>query len=279
MSLSLQELKNRQKREADWIVKGLLKRGNTAFMIGPPKKAAKSWLLLDAAWSLSEGKPLWGVKRPDGSAVLVPPRAMRVVYFSQEDTDDDIHDRVLAHFNGGREPNDRLWIVPKNLKLTLDEGSGRELIQRELDEVREKSGGAIDLVIFDPMRRLHHGDENDSQVMVRIWEVLDRIHRRYACSTWFSHHTVKPPADKTYFDPSDPFVARGSGDIYGGGDAFMTIVPNKGTETTRKLVMHFESKRGRGILPAMLKVDFETGRTEWLGNGWKPKEQEEDTNI
>lgn len=279
MSLSLQALKDRQIVDADWIIKGLLKRGNTAFTIGQPKKAAKSWLLLDAAWSLAEGEPLWGIKRKDGAYALTTPRPMRCVYFAQEDTDDDIHDRVLAHFRAGRDVNDRLWIVPKNLRMALDSDGGRGLIQAELDEVREKAGGPIDLVIFDPMRRMHHGDENDSTTMGRIWEVLDRIHRRYACATWFSHHTVKPPQDKTYYDPSDPYVARGSGDIYGGGDAFMTIVPGKGTETTRTLTMHFESKRGRGLMPAVLKVDFETGRAAWLGNGWKPKEQEEDTNI
>src|SRR5262249_39309281 len=151
------------------------------------------------------------------------------------------------------------------------------LLQEELDKVRE-TAGRIDLVMLDPFRRMHHGDENDSMVIAQIWGVLDNMHKRYGCATMISHHTVKPPQDRTYYDPSDPFVARGSGDIYGGGDAFITIVPKKleHEPPSRRLVMHFESKRGRPLPPAVLKVHMDTGAVEYLEEGWEKKEKNEE---
>lgn len=278
MALSLEQLRTRERPAADWIVPGLIKRGNTGFMIGPPKKGCKSWLELDLAWSLSEGEPVWGIKRSSGDYLFVPPRAMRVVMFAQEDTEDDVQDRAMAHFGQGRAANDRLWIIPKNWEIGFHE-SGRRLIQQELDNVKN-SAGPIDLVIFDPFRRLYKGDENDSEAIAKVWEVLDRIHKRYGCATMFTHHIRKPPQDRTYYDPTDPFTARGSGDIYGGGDSFVMVVPRKlsknaaGEQTGRMVELHFESKRGKPIPPAVVKVSFETGATEFMGRARERDEEQ-----
>jgi hypothetical protein len=290
MAKSLVDFKGRVRPEPDWVVPGLLKRGNTLFIIGPPKKACKSWLMLDMAWDLSEGHPVWGIKTPDsvkpdgekveGRYLFQPSRAMRTVYLAQEDTEDDVHDRVMAHFSSGRAENDRLWVIPKDLKITLDSEAGKRKLEQELDGVAEQAG-KIDLVMFDPFRRMHHGDENDSMVIAKIWSVLDNMHKRYGCSTMISHHTIKPPADKSMYDPTDPFVARGSGDIYGGGDAFITVVPKKLTNEppSRKVAIHFESKRGRPLPPAMLKVHFGTGAVEYLGQAWERQQNEEDSET
>lgn len=273
MAKSLQEMKERERVAADWVIQGFLKRGNTGIMMGQPKKACKSWMLLDMCWSLSEGSPIWGIKRPDGTPVF-PTQPMRSVFFTQEDTEDDIHDRILAHVNSGRGVNDRLWVEPKNLQIAFDTPEGRKLIQTKLDEVRERAG-AIDLVVFDPMRRMHRGDENDSKTIVEMWAVLDRIHQRYGCATMISHHIRKPPSDKTGWDPTDPFVGRGSGDIYGGGDAFINVVPGRGTESSRTVGLYFESKRGKQLPPSQLKVNFETGRVEFLGSGPEQRQERE----
>lgn len=279
MAKSLAELKERERAKPDWIIQGLLKRGNTAIMLGQPKKAAKSWLTLAMCWDLSEGAPIWGIKTAAGEPVF-PTTPMRSVYFTQEDTEDDIHDRVLNNLGmgdvkwEGRTPNDRLWIEPKNLQMVFDTPEGRRLIQEKLDEV-ERRAGEIDLVVFDPMRRMHHGDENDSKTIVAMWGVLDRIHQRYGCATMLTHHIVKPPSDKRVpWDPTDPFVGRGSGDIYGGGDAFMNVVPGKGGEDSRVVGVYYESKRGKQLPPSQLKVTFTTGQVQYLGAGVDRQEQE-----
>jgi RecA-family ATPase len=224
------------------------------FIMGAPKKACKSWLMLALAWDLSEGKSVWGLP------ALTSPTPLRTVYFTQEDTEDDIDLRIKAHLSAKREPNDRVWIVPKNLSIKLDTNEGRRIVERELDHVAE-AAGKIDLVMFDPMRRIHNGNENDSDTIGRIWDVVDKIHRRYGCGVIISHHITKPPHDKKGYDPTDPFNGRGSGDIYGGGDAFVVVVPGSMNKerTERRVSVYFESKRAQEMEPAMLKVDFKTG--------------------
>lgn len=262
MAMSLQELVSLEERPLDWIVPGWLTRGNTGFMFGQPKKACKSWLMLAAAWDLAEGKAVWGIPG------FAPGRPMRTVYFTQEDTEENIKERVMAHVGAGRDAaNERLWIVPKDLNIKLDTSAGRSLVQREIDGVVDKAG-AVDLVMFDPMRRIHNGNENDSETIAEIWDVIDRVHKRYNCATLISHHTVKPPhgKDAEGFDPTDPYTGRGSGDIYGGGDAFAVVLPGKmaSDRMTREVTVHLESKRGQQLEPAFLRVNFGSGRVTKL---------------
>jgi RecA-family ATPase len=264
MALSLLDFQGRVAAPADWIIPNFLTRHNTGFVMGPPKKACKSWLLLAAAWDLAEGTAVWGIER------LKPVRPMRTVYFTQEDSEDNIDARVKAHLGAGRRPSDGVWVVPKNLNLKLDTAEGRRRIQEEIDTVRE-AAGAVDLVMFDPMRRIHNGNENDSETIAEMWDVIDRIHNRYDCATLISHHTVKPPRgdQREGYDPTDPYTGRGSGDIYGGGDAFVVVVPGAmaGDRMSRRVGAYFESKREQQMAPAMLNVEFGTGRVKHLGKG------------
>jgi len=267
MALSVAELAQKTFPLENWIIPGLLTRQNTAFLMGPPKSAAKSWLLLDAAFSLSIGEAIWGISGTK------PPREMRTVYFTQEDTERDAQSRIGAHLNGGgRKPNDRLWIVPKDLNYQLDTSTGVRGIAAELEDVHARAG-EIDLIIFDPMRRILTGDENSSQTIAQIWSVIDKLHHYYDCAIVISHHIVKPPRDRNGYDPADPYQGRGSGDIYGGGDAFVMVVPGVGDEFSRKVELHFESKRAKQMPPASVKVDFHSGRVSYLGVG-RPRNYE-----
>lgn len=259
----------RQRPSADWIIPGWLKRQNTGFLIGQPKEALKSWLLLNLAWDLADGLPLWGVVHTKLGPLFTPPRPMRVVYFTQEDSDDDIQDRIETMVNNGRRivtPN--LFVTTKNLSLLLSSASGLNSIQAELDSVT-----SVDLVIFDPMRRMHDLDENDSTAMGHLWRALDAIHHRYKCATLLSHHIIKPPTSKgSTFDLSSPFAARGSGDIYGGGDAFINVSPerlpgqtSRRPGSSRRLTLHFQTKRAHPLDPIVLDVDLSQGKVSFYG--------------
>ena len=274
---------NRQRESPDWILPGLLKRKNCAFILGEPKKACKSWLLLNLAWDLSEGKPIWDFPHEE---LLRPPRPMRTVIFSQEDTEDDLHDRIIDRLTtlGKRKPNDRLWVVPKNLQICFDSTEGIKLLQAELDSVLEV--GPIDLVAFDPMRRMHYKSENDSEIIAQLWRVMAKIQERYNCSTLFNHHIIKPTGDpESFFDRTSPFIARGSGDIYGGGDAFINIVPHKEKldkdgHKVRDLELYFESKRSQPLYPCLVRTDFETGLVSYVGQvKAKSSNSEDDDEI
>jgi RecA-family ATPase len=248
----------------DWIIPHILKRGNTGFVIGRPKKAAKSWLLFNLGWDLASGKNCWQISRERDGDLLVPPRPMRVCYFSQEDTEGDLYDRFKLMVAAGRVPTNNFWYEPKNLSLMLDNSDG----ERAIFGVLEKAA-PIDLVMFDPMRRMHSFNENDSEHMARLWRSVSNIEHKFNCSCLFSHHIVKPNAMSAA--ESDPFAARGSGDIFGGADAFINVVPrpqrgNPGKGHLKQPVtLHFEIKRGKPLLPVDLTVDFQTGLVNFDG--------------
>jgi len=238
----------------DWLINGFLTRGNTAFMIGQPKKALKSWMFLAAAWDMSEGKPVWGI--------FDMPRPMRVIYFTQEDTKENIHDRIMAHVGAKRELSDRLWIVPKNLNIKFD--IGYSLIEKEVQAVKEKAGD-IDLIMFDPLINMIVGNENDSQTISGVWTALYNLQATFNCGTMIAHHIRKPPQKKDDYDPTDPFNGRGSSAIYGGGDAFATVVPIEKNKEYGEINVYFESKRAATPDPALFRVNFQTGQVEHKG--------------
>ncbi len=245
---------NKSRSEPDWIIPGLLKRQNTMFMIGAPK-VGKSWLLLNLAWDLAEGKPIWGIDRKRDGAVFAPPYPMRVLYFAQEDVTDDVQDRLILMRDGGRVPNDNLLFRPKDLSLVLDSQEGKLRIGSLI------AAAQPDLVIFDPFRRMLLGDENSSAVTAALWRQLDEWGRKYNCSFVFSHHVVKPSKDKGY-DQTSPFAGRGSGDLYGGGDAFVNVMPQPlrtRMQHTHKLDLYFETKRGAPICPVRVSLPLPPG--------------------
>ena len=264
--MSLPALLARTRQEPDWIIPSLLKRNNTMFIVGEPKRACKSWLLANLAWDLSEGKPVWGIHHSKKGHMFVPKEAMRIVYFSQEDAEDDFQDRAQLIAATGRQPNDNFWFVPKNLQMTLDSGSGPALIGRELEAAARTA--PLDLIILDPLRRVLQGDESNSERIAEIWRKLDDWSKEFNCSFIVAHHVVKPPRQKgEHYDQTSPYASRGSSDIYAGADAFINVVPKgqKGHATKGRLLeLHFTTKRSREISPVSVRVNFETGGVEFV---------------
>jgi RecA-family ATPase len=261
MPKSLISLAGRVRPPADWIIPHLLKRRNTAFIIGEPKRALKSWLLFNLGWDLAEGKNVWGILDHSSQPVFQPPRAMRVVYFSQEDTEDDLQDRYDVMTGAGRIPTPNFYYEPKDLNLAFDNGPGEAALKRSIE-----AAGPVDLVMFDPMRRMHYYSENDSESMQKIWRTLDSIQRTFDCACIFSHHVTKPSKDAGYSRTS-PFAARGSTDIFGGADAFINVEPlqPKGVSMVRLINLYYETKRSAPLDPMKLSVDLGTGLVGFHG--------------
>lgn len=260
-----------QHQPDDWIIPQLLKRGNTGYINGEPKRAAKSWLMLNLGWDLVDGSNIWGVQYTNGgifTPAFLPPRPMRTLYFTQEDTEDDFKDRHdLLILKGLRKDNDNFFTEAKNLNIMFDGGRGERIIDDAMS-----SCAPLDLVMFDPMRRIHPYDENDSQQMARLWQSLARLKTKHNCAALFSHHVTKPSATAGYARTS-AHAARGSGDIFGGADLFITVTQRpkagnpKGSKDAR-LQLDFEIKRARPVNPIFLDVSFDSGLVSFIG--WKP---------
>lgn len=220
------------------------------FLVGKPKRAVKSWLLLNLAWDLATGSRVWGIEAKGN--LFIPKRPMRVIYFTQEDTEDDVHDRYDVLRTQRELPKDNLWIVPKDLTINL--AGGINELQKHIEQA-----APVDLIILDPMRRFHYGDENDSSTMQGIWKCLDNIQKVYSCGIIFAHHTIKAPGDKTFYDELSPDVARGSGDLFGGADTFVMVKPVKYEGDERVVTLGFDTKRSRSFPQVTLGVNLATG--------------------
>ena len=264
MSRPISYFETRQRATPDWIIPGLLKRRNTLLMVGEPKRAIKSWLMLNLAWDLAEGKPVWGITHSKSGHIFVPTRPLRVMYFTQEDTEDDLHDRIDVMVKGGRTYTSNLWYSAKNLALCFDNADGVKGIK---DAILEAT--PVDLVIFDTLRRMHYQSENDSDNIAKMWRIIDHLQKEFDCSTILVHHLVKPSKDPhSLFDPSSPHSARGSGDLFGGADAFINVVPinQRGANQNSRLVtLHFENKRSKPLVPTKLRFSFENGVVSFEG--------------
>ncbi len=264
LALSLLDYKKRKWVEPDWIIPQWLTRQNTGFIFGEPKKACKSWLLLNLAWDLSEGKAVWNLPQTRGKPALMrPKREMRVAYFSLEDTEDNIHDRVKKFFNEGRPATDKLWIVSKNMEMTIDNTKGQNLITKELEQAVKS--GPIDLIAFDTARALHFRDENSSEIWAKIYKVLNFYQARYNAATILTHHMIKSTAEN--YDASNPAYSRGSGHIFGGADAFINVVPLNPRDETKikKQRLYFTSRRALAITPLTVNVNLINGRATFDG--------------
>jgi AAA domain len=254
-----------QHKPDDWIIPRLLKRGNTGFINGEPKRAAKSWLLLNLGWDLTDSSPVWNVNHSTDGNIFTPERPMRVLYFTQEDTEDDFKDRHdLLVQQGGRVDNNNFLVEAKNLDISFDQGRGERIIEAAIADC-----APLDLVMFDPMRRIHPYDENDSQQMARLWQSVSRLKARHNCAVIFAHHVTKPSATAGY-ERTSAHAARGSTDIFGGADLFITITQRKkagnpkGSKDAR-LQLDFEVERSKPVTPIWLTVSFDTGLVTFDG--------------
>jgi RecA-family ATPase len=254
---SIEELLNAPNTaRKEWVINDFLARQNIMLVLGPPKTACKSWLLYNLAWDIGEGRHIWNATQsPHGRPEprWKPPHPMRVVYFCQEDTRDDIQERLrLLAGSGGRTPHANVYPIPKDLSFTFDSDVGWDKIWKRVE------ASFADLVIFDPLRRFHAGDENDSRTTQRMWMKFDSLMREFDCSIALAHHNRKPGKDS---DQSSPFEGRGTSDLYGGSDLIISVSPGglQHMRTERTLTLNFEAKRTPPLQPLTLVMDFKTG--------------------
>ena len=152
------------------------------------------------------------VEKPKDPAVLESLKVDRASYGQlgiQADTDLYLASMGIYVFN--REVlfellNNNLHIYPMAgaARLRLDGAEGSE---QELAFLREAAKGAR-LVILDPLRQFHSGDENDSWVMTNLVHQCLAIATQERCAFILAHHTNKQATVTGYGDKAA--ASRGS---------------------------------------------------------------------
>ena len=158
------------------LIKGVLRKGHKMLIAGS-SKAGKSFLLMELAIAIAEGRPWLGMTCEKG----------RVLYVNLEiDPASAIH-RFLRIYRCRMWPmNHTDDIVIWNLRghaVPLD-----ELVPKLIRRIRNDHFEAI---IIDPIYKVIMGDENNASDMGRFANQFDKICNETGCSVIYCHHHSK----------------------------------------------------------------------------------------
>lgn len=165
-----------------WLVEDLWQLGKINAVFGR-EKSGKSRLLNWLLAALLSEQPALG---------LGTRRVKRILYLAGEETQDDITTRLKRYL--------RLLLVGYDtLPLDFIEAAAMRLDfdwQREWLE-KQLLTGEYDVLVIDPLRRVHGADENKSTEMAGFHNDLRRWSNHHGITTILLHHTgrLQPDAD------------------------------------------------------------------------------------
>lgn len=176
----VEELLKREPAEPDWLVKGMIARGQKILVQGPPKQM-KTWFVLSLLKALSRGENVCGV--PFWRTTV---SGIKAVMVEEEHSTNALIQRVQQSLAGTSNivipHRTGVKLLPKNPEF--------EDLLNFIDEFRP------DLLVLDPLRSFFDGDENDSSVMQQVFAPLNMLLRKYPhMAVVVVDHTAKKPSD------------------------------------------------------------------------------------
>lgn len=189
----------RQPPEQRWLIQGLWAAQGVGLIGGHPK-CGKSWLGLEIAVSLASATPCLGR--------FAPARQGRVLLYMAEDAIPDVRARLesLCHHHGVDLASLDIFVITADT-LRIDQPQDQQRLRATV------SACAPDLLLLDPLVRLHGRDENSSQEMAVLLGFLRQIQRQLGAAVVLVHHTRKTGAGQ----PGQ--ALRGSSDLHAFGDS------------------------------------------------------------
>lgn len=197
-----------------FLVDEILAKGHMAVLAGRPK-SGKSWLVLQLAQAVDQGRPFLGRSTKTG----------RVLYVALEDGERRVYQRCKI-----------LKWQPKNAAVLFDiarfDGDG--VPGPGLEQLKQLAG-QYDLIIVDTLIKTLSGkaNENDNAQMGMVVNGLAHIAHDTDTAVLLVHHTGKGMAENV-FD-----LLRGASAIRGGYDVGL-LLDRKQDE--REAVLHMESR-------------------------------------
>ena len=156
--------------EHDWLVPGLLERGERIILTGS-EGLGKSWMISQFAACLAAGlHPFTGARLGDGGYR----QQVLVVDCENGISQSRRRFRKIVSGVGGR---DRSWL--DNLRIEL-RPNGLNLLGQDAGWLERKIAmNAPDLVVVGPLYRLHYANMNDETAARDLVRVLDGLRTRY----------------------------------------------------------------------------------------------------
>jgi site-specific DNA-adenine methylase len=241
------DILRREYPDAIWLVNGLLTEGGTGVVAGEPK-SIKTWIACEIAIGVATGTAVCGK--------YVTGKARRVAYFFAEDFGRAVRNRLRALLAGrGREDVPNLHAQPRGHFLDLLRDEDLALIVASLRRI-EQDSGKVELLILEPLRDIHSGQEDKSDDMAEVMRRLRVIEQVAGCTVLVCHHSAKSTGDTSKRRAGQKM--RGSGAIHGSVDSGIYLGAPTGDGKTifeTDVTSEIKSARGAGRFSVTLTLE------------------------
>lgn len=167
---------------ADELISGVLRKGHKMLIAGP-SKAGKSFLLIQLAIAIAEGRDWLGWRCAKG----------RVMYVNLElDRASCLHRFRDSYEAMGIRPEHRNNLDIWNLRgksVPMDKLAPK-LIRRATKAAKDKSQDFV-AIIIDPIYKVITGDENSADQMAAFCNQFDKVCTELGCAVIYCHHHSK----------------------------------------------------------------------------------------
>lgn len=244
--------------ESHIISNGIMKRHSKLIVAASPK-SYKSFLMNTMLVQLLTGGHLFGAYRNHSrireDLFHIEP-VDRVLLIEQELGLEDNRDRLVPFYQSLSHLEQQcvesgLFLHSCDYDLRLDETKGRERLGNVIAKVKPQ------VVVFDPLIKFHHADENDPSEMNSVMLNLSRMQQNLDFTSGIIHHNNKS-ADKDGLD-----LLRGGSSIAGDLDTCLQVTVWNRSAAMVKIDTIL--KRGKPIEPYILKLNEDTLRMEFYG--------------
>ena len=167
---------------ADELISGVLRKGHKMLIAGP-SKAGKSFLLIQLAIAIAEGRDWLGWRCAKG----------RVMYVNLElDRPSCLHRFKDSYEAMGIRPehasNLDIWNL-RGKSVPMDKLAPK-LIRRATKAAKDKSQDFV-AIIIDPIYKVITGDENSADQMAAFCNQFDKVCTELGCAVIYCHHHSK----------------------------------------------------------------------------------------
>jgi hypothetical protein len=229
-----------------WLIEGLLTDGGVAVIATEPK-SAKTWAATELAMALATGTDAFGAFKV--------PKAVDVTCFYAEDMGAAVRNRTRALAVGrGMSVGDavaRMRAEPKGKSIDVTNDVDCALIVASV-----RRAGGTKLLVLDPMRDIHSGEEDSSDAMAGVMKRLRAIGTLLDCTVLFVHHAAKSGADTGKRRQGQRM--RGSGAIHGAIDSGIYLSDLQGNgvdEFTNTVYSEIKGAKGAGTFSLTLRIE------------------------
>lgn len=268
--ISARDLMGKTFAPTPWIVEGLLTEGGVVVVGGEPK-TSKSWVGCEIAMAVATGTKVFGE---------FSTKPLTTAYVFAEDLDVSVRNRLrsLAAARGLPElvATERMHVQPRGRNLDLVRDEDCALIVASVRRL-----GPVGLLVLDPLRDMHSGEEDKADSMAPVMKRLRLIGNLLNCTVVVVHHTAKASDTSARRRPGQRL--RGSSVIHGsidGGIYLYDLTGNDEDIFTNSVQSEVKGAKAAGRFSITLKItDDASGsavKAEWSVERGSKKPEEAD---